>query len=278
MAINAELCLLSHLYRMIDTLRLFSRLTAIFFTSLLLWLYAIAVRGFTPNDPQKRYRLICRGMRLYSRAVARIIGMRPRIEGTPPKAPFVLVANHISFTDILALCTVSPGAFVSKAEVEKWPGLGQLVRITNTVFLRRETREDIRRVNQIINSLLNQGSGILFFPEGTTSDGASVRPFKPSLFQPAIDTGVSVHCAAIVYTTPPGAPPPGELVALTGETSFGRHLKALLSAPGFTAHLRFSDRALMADTRKQLALDAHALVARLHREIVDDQRSFLMAS
>ena len=259
---------------MIDSLRLVCRLIAIFFVSLLLWLYAMAVRCFSRNDPHKRYRLICTGMSFYSRAVARIIGMRLRVEGTPPKAPFVLVANHISFTDILALCTVSPGCFVSKAEVAKWPGLGQLVGATNAIFLRRETREDIRRVNQMLDMLLGQGGGILFFPEGTTSDGTSVRPFKSSLFQPAIDAGVPVHCAAIAYTTPPGSPPPGELVALTGETRFDQHLKTLLSATGFTGHLCFSDRAFVADTRKQLAQDAHALVATLHREMTSGWGDF----
>lgn len=252
---------------MIDTLRLVCRLTAVFFASLFLWIYAHAVRCFTRNNPLKRYHSICTGMSLYCRAVAWIIGMRLRIQGSPPTAPFILVANHISFTDILALCTVSPGCFVSKAEVANWPGLGQLVSATNAIFLQRETREDIRRVNQLINDLLGQGGGILFFPEGTTSDGSSVRPFKPSLFQPAIDAGMPVHCAAIAYTTPPGSPPPGELVALTGETSFGHHLKTLLSASGFTGHLCFSDRTFVADTRKQLAHDAHAFVATLHREL-----------
>jgi 1-acyl-sn-glycerol-3-phosphate acyltransferase len=209
----------------------------------------------------------------YSCAVARIIGMRLCIRGKPPKAPFILVANHISFTDILALCTVSPGCFVSKAEVANWPGLGPLVAATHAIFLRRETREDIRRVNQSIANLLDQGGGILFFPEGTTSDGRDVRPFKSSLFQPAIEAGLPVHCAALAYTTPQGTPRPEKLVALTGEVPFGRHLKRLLSAPGFTAHLRFSDLPFVADNRKQLAVETHAHVRALHGEL----RSGLLA-
>lgn len=222
----------------------------------------------TRKNPEKRYRLICEGMRAYCRAVAWIIGMTLRLHGTPPKAPFFLVANHINFTDIPLLCALCPGWFVSKAEVANWPVLGSLTRNTHTLFLDRNKRHDVQRVNQRIAERVRQGDGVVFFPEGTTSDGTSVRPFQPSLLQPAIELDIPVHCAAIVYTTPPGAPPPSELVGWDGGTAFGTHAKTLLSTPGFTAHVHFSEQTVQAKTRKQLALEAQALVANLHGELL----------
>jgi 1-acyl-sn-glycerol-3-phosphate acyltransferase len=252
---------------MTGKLRLILRLSAIFLASLVLWSYAKTVRFFTRNRPQRRYRMICKGMSGYSRTVRRIIGMDIRVRGTPPEAPFFLVANHISFTDILLLCATSPAWFVSNAEVADWPGLGSLVSSTNTLFIDRATRRDVHRVNQLVAGLVRENGGLVFFPEGTTSDGSGVLPFKPSLLQPAIDLGIPAHCAAIAYTTPQGTPPPSELVAWSGETDFGTHVKTLLSARRFTAHVYFHEKPLRSDCRKKLALEAHATISTLHRKL-----------
>lgn len=250
---------------MIGKIRLVSRLVAIVVASLALWVFAKTVRAFTRSRSGRRYRLLCHGMSAYSRAVARFIGMRIRVRGRPPKAPFFLVANHVSFTDVLLLCATSPAWFVSNAEVAGWPGLGALVRSTNTLFIDRGTRRDVERVNRLVTDLVRRGGGLIFFPEGTTSDGTAVLPFKPSLLQPAIDLGVPAHCAAIAYGTPPGSPPPSQLVAWSGNTDFGAHVKTLLSVPGFTARVHFAEQALGGECRKQLARDAHTLVSELHR-------------
>jgi 1-acyl-sn-glycerol-3-phosphate acyltransferase len=188
---------------MIGKLRFILRITGTFIACVILWAYAITVRAFARNNPKTRYHLLCKGMRAYGYVVGWIIGMTIRVHGTPPKAPFFLVSNHISYTDILLLCATSPAWFVSNAEVAKWPGIGALTRSTNTLFIDRETRRDVHRVNRLIANLVRQDSGVVFYPEGTTSDGTAVLPFKPSLLQPAIELGMPIHCAAIAYTAPP---------------------------------------------------------------------------
>lgn len=230
--------------------------------------YALLIRLFTLRAPQKRYTLLCRGMSLWGHGISRIFGMTIRVHGTPPAPPFLLVTNHISYTDILLLCATSPAWFISKADVARWPAIGPLTRVANTLFIDRETRRDVHRMNQLIAGLVRDGGGVGFYPEGTTSDGTAVLPFKPSLLQPAIDLGIPVHTAAIAYTTPPGSPPPSELVAWYGDAEFAPHAKRLLAAPGFTAHVHFSAAPCTAATRKQLALDTHAAVAALHRGLI----------
>ncbi len=253
---------------MTGQIRFVCRLIAALLYCLILWLYALAVRLITRKTPAKRYRLLCKGMSVWGYGVAWIFGMKIRVRGTPPKAPFFLVTNHISYTDILLLCATCPAWFISKAEVAKWPGIGPLTRSANTLFIDRETRRDVHRMNQLIADLVRQGGGVGFYPEGTTSDGTGVLPFKPSLLQPAIDLDIPVHAAAIVYTTPPGSPPPSELVAWYGDADFGPHAKRLLSAKGFTAQVHFCEQTLKAETRKELAVKTHTAISALHRQLL----------
>jgi 1-acyl-sn-glycerol-3-phosphate acyltransferase len=217
--------------------------------------------------PVLRYRVVCRMMCFWGYGIAWIWGMRIRVSGPRPQAPFFLVSNHISYTDILLMCAVCPAWFVSKSEVASWPGIGPLTRIANTVFIDRETRRDVKRMNEKIAGLVRQGGGVGFFPEGTTSDGSDVLPFKPSLLQPAIDLAIPVTLAAISYTTPAGSPPPSELVAWYGDTEFAPHAKQLLAAPGFTAHIRFASEPLQCPDRKELANQARQAIQALRRDM-----------
>jgi 1-acyl-sn-glycerol-3-phosphate acyltransferase len=252
---------------MIGKRRFALRVTAAVLYCFIMWLYALSAALVSRGNPGKRYRLLCKGMSVWGHGLARIFGMKIRVYGTPPAAPFFLVTNHISYTDILLLCAVSPAWFISKAEVAKWPGIGALTRSANTLFLDRETRRDVHRMNQLIADLVRQGGGVGFYPEGTTSDGTGVLPFKPSLLQPAIELGIPVHVGAIVYETPPGGPSPADLVAWYGDEEFAPHAKRLLAAPGFTAHVLFGQETCQADNRKQLALDTHKAVRDLHTQL-----------
>lgn len=258
---------------MIGKLRFALRLASALLFCLVMWLCALITRQLTRKNPSKRYRLLCGEMSLWGYGVARIFGMKIHVHGHPPRAPFFLVTNHISYTDILLLCATSPAWFISKAEVAKWPGIGTLTRSANTLFIDRETRRDVHRMNHLIADLVRQGGAVGFYPEGTTTDGTTVLPFKPSLLQPAVELGIPVHVAAIAYSTPAGSPPPTELVAWYGDEEFAPHAKRLLSAPGFTAHVQFSDQTYKADDRKQLARDTHTAISALHKRLLQEKIS-----
>lgn len=244
-------------------LRLFVRLGGTFLYCAFMGLVALVLHVASIGNPRRRYRVKCKGMSIWGHGIARIWGMGIHVEGPVPRAPFYLVSNHISYTDIVLLCAVCPGWFVSKAEVASWPGIGPLTRIANTIYIDRETRRDVHRMNQLIASLVRDGGGVGFYPEGTTTDGSSVLPFKPSLLQPAVEMNLPVSVAAIRYVTRPGAPS----VAWIGDEAFAPHAKRLLSGPGFIAQVRFGSETFQAPDRKQLARSTHAAVSNLLQQM-----------
>jgi len=248
-------------------LRFFLRFPLTFLFSLVMLGYAQLVTLASIGRPVTRYRWRCQGMSFWAYGMAAIWGMRITVIGPRPQAPFVLVTNHISYTDILLLCAVCPAWFISKADVADWPGIGPLTRSANTLFLNRELRRDVQRMNAVIARLLAEQGGLIFFPEGTTSDGTDIMEFKPSLLQPAVDQGMPVHVAGIRYRTRPGSPPASDVVAWVGDTAFAPHAKRLLQLPGFDAAISFGAEPIQGGDRKELARQAREHILSLVQSI-----------
>jgi len=100
----------------------------------------------------------------------------------------VIVSNHISWLDIFAIHSLGiPAIFIAKSEIKKWPLLGVLVSNAGTIFIDRTKRNSILLVLEKCKNLLSQGKTIVFFPEGTTSDGSKILPFHTSLFSLFLD-------------------------------------------------------------------------------------------
>ena len=111
-----------------------------------------------------------------------ILGMRHEVVGARMAEKGAVVANHSSWLDIFALNARKRIYFVSKSEVANWPGIGLLAKITGTVFIARDPRQ-ARLQQEIFEARLLAGHKLLFFPEGTSTDGFRVLPFKTTLFQ-----------------------------------------------------------------------------------------------
>jgi 1-acyl-sn-glycerol-3-phosphate acyltransferase len=118
--------------------------------------------------------------RLWSRAGLWLTGLSLVVRGTPV-ASGALVSNHCSWADILALRSVRLMYFVAKAEVRRWPAVGFITAVTGTVFIERR-RSQAKRQEQVLRERIGASQLLIFFPEGTSTDGLRVLPFKSSLF------------------------------------------------------------------------------------------------
>jgi len=122
----------------------------------------------------------------------KVIGLPVTIKGKPMEQAGVVVANHTSWLDILVLNVCHNVFFVSKAEVSSWPAIGFMARCVGTVFIKRE-RSDAKRQKDLFLDHAKQGHKLLFFPEGTSTDGLRVLPFKSSLFAAFFDPELAEH-------------------------------------------------------------------------------------
>lgn len=95
----------------------------------------------------------------------------------------LLVSNHLSYVDVLVIGAITPAIFVSKNEARHWPVFGALARLAGTIFVRRDKRTDVARLAAEIKNALDAGVLVVLFPEGTSSAGARVLPFKSALLQ-----------------------------------------------------------------------------------------------
>lgn len=201
-------------------------------------------------------------MHLWARAVARVIGLRAHVLGELGSGPCLLVANHLSYVDVVLLAALRPCTFVAKSEIARWPVLGFLARTMGTLFVERENKRGLPRSRAQMERALAAGRTLVLFPEGTSTCGATVLPFHSALLAPAVELGLAVRHATLRYRTAPGERPAEQTVCWWGEMTFAAHLFELLRLPGFEAELELGSQALFDTDRKRLARRLHAEVAR----------------
>ena len=143
--------------------------------------------------------------------------------------------TYRSWLDIIAINSVMPSRFVSKAEVAHWPVVGRLVTAAGTLYLVRERRRDAMRVLGLMAKGLREGHTLAVFPEGTTGTGHGVLHFHPNLLQAAIDADVPVQPVALRYADPVQEVSP--LAAYVGDTSLLQSLWSVVSARGLVVHV-----------------------------------------
>ncbi len=219
-----------------------------------LWFLAVI---FIPNKIYWRQLIF----KLWSESFQRIANMNIEVIGTPPKAPFFLVCNHLSYVDIPALRSVVDGVFVAKGEIESWFLAGRIVRDIGNIFINRQNRRDIPRAGQEIIEHLDDGEGVMIFPEGTSTKGEEVLPFNSSFLEFAARIDLAVSYCSIYYKTPEGEMPASEAVCWWDDTTFMNHMLRLFSVKGFTAVINFGDAPIANPNRKKLAQELHEKVS-----------------
>lgn len=198
---------------------------------------------------------------------ARRCGLRIVARGQPLCGGTLFVANHVSWTDIVALGTLCDAVFVARGDLAGWSLLGRLARHHGTIFVARGRRTDTGRQVDAVRSVLARGGDVILFAEGTTSDGTGVLPFRSALLA-AADAAARVQPVAIVYLDACGVPLSAERrrrIAWIGDDGLGATMNAFAEG-SVMATVRFLPPLAPADfaSRKALAEAAWAEVAQAH--------------
>ncbi len=206
--------------------------------------------------------------RRFHRSIAAGFGLQPQVFGTPGAPGTMFVANHISWADIVSVAAVVDTDFVAKADVAAYPGIGALAGRTGTIFVQRERRSQAGSQMEAIRQRLLAGRRVLMFPEGTTSDGRGLLPFRSSLFA-AADAAAAVQPVTIRYTAPGGGPlDPGVLDAIAwigDEDMLPNALALARQRAGVVLHFHEPVAASAFGTRKALAEYCHEIVLSRYR-------------
>jgi len=209
--------------------------------------------------PVRGRKFLLTTKRLWCVSLVWILGVRIKRQGQQMAAPGLMVSNHISWLDIIVLGTQGHVSFVAKQEVAEWPVVGYLAGRSGTLFLRRGDRDSAREVSAEMSARIRAGEFVVFFPEGTSSNGASVLRFHGRLFQPALDAGVDVQAIGIAYR---GAA--HSVVPFVGDDEFLPNLWRVMALPEIQVDLYFcppvasvnQDRKGLADCTHQQIRDA----------------------
>jgi len=221
----------------------------------------VVVALVTAGHPKARAQVGARTSHVWARVLLPILAVRIRRIGPTPANGTMVVSNHLSYLDILCLASCYPGLFLSKAEVAGWPGIGVLARAGGTLFVDRDQARDTGRVNGELAAWLRAGLRITWFPEGGTSRGVTVAPFKSSIFQAAFLANVPCCPVTLGVATPGSLRPASQTVCWWSSEAFVGHFLRLLALPRIEVTIHFGDAVIPSGDRKSLALELHERVS-----------------
>jgi 1-acyl-sn-glycerol-3-phosphate acyltransferase len=193
---------------------------------------AIVLLRFPGLDLAARHERI----QWWARRMLALLGIELDVTGQPHRGGALLVANHVSWLDIIAVHAVCPRArFVSKADVKAWPLIGRLVDAAGTLYIERERKRDAMRVVHQTAEALQAGDMVAVFPEGTTGDGRTLLPFHANLLQAAIAAQAPVQPVALRFSDPRDRV--SAAAAYIGDTTLVESLWAIAKADRLRAHI-----------------------------------------
>lgn len=222
---------------------------------------------------ETKLRYFSRISSLYLRAALRVLGvsvaMRDIENLGSGKGNYLIVSNHLSYIDIFVIFSAAPAVFVANSELEEAFLLGTIIRYSGGVFVERRNRARLLKDMQNIKDILHMGFNVVLFPEGTTSDGLEVMPFKTSFLDAAAGGGVPVLPLCIRYKKIDGAdvgPGNGPLVYYHGDITFFGHFFRFLGLRRVNVELRELCLIEPGHTRKELAETAYERIRAAYME------------
>ncbi len=246
---------------------------------LLLTLYALAALGIMalPAGRSRRLARLTGNVMFFARLGLRVLGIRvhsrrlKRKGARQRRANHLIIANHLSYADILVVASLMPSVFITSVELKQTFPLGLFAWLGGCLFVERRSRAGLTREIEEIEKVLARGTSVVLFPEGTTSNGDTVRPFKNSLFTAAVTTGASLLPVCIRYRAANGhpvVPANRDSLYYYGNTTFFQHLPRFLALRSIdvecvilrpiATHQHLS--------RKDLATKAHQVISAAYHE------------
>jgi len=187
---------------MLQTLRVLGKGTAILFV-LALYLLVASLIAAAPLGRRRKRTCAAANVSFFCRRFLPVLGVRIGVEGwdrlRDGHAGRLIVANHLSYVDILILASLSQFVFVTSVELGNTPVLGLLSRLGGSIFVERRNPASLKEEIALISRVISEGFSVVLFPEGTTSNGESVRIFKKSLFDAAIQAESEVLPVCLRY-------------------------------------------------------------------------------
>lgn len=197
----------------------------------------------------------------WSKYTVKITKMKIEVRGKLPESPFFLVSNHLSYMDIPAFRHLVTASFIAKSEVANWFFVGKFVGAMGTVFVNRNNRRKILSSGDKIIEKIEKGESLIFFPEGTSSNGANVLPFKSSFLEFAAIKNLSVSYASISYRVSDGEFSTGDDICWWGDAEFISHFWRLCRIKTFTAIINFGNQPIKNRNRKELSRELHEKIS-----------------
>ena len=186
----------------------------------------------------------------WSRFACRVLGIRITTHGDMSSSG-LLVSNHLSYLDVVVLSSIRSCVFVAKRDVATWPLFGWLAHAAGTIFVDRERRFSSRKAVEVVRQAIGTGSVVVLFPEGTSSDGSTVLPFKSALLESAVQLRPTITAASIDYDVDDGSV--SDEVCYWRDMTLVPHLFNLFFKREIRANYSFSPARIRAGDRKQLA-------------------------
>lgn len=189
----------------------------------------------------------------YCRMMLRCLGVRIRVSGGPIRnlQGVLVVSGHVSWIDIFSIGAVMPGSFVAKAEMVSWPGLGLLARLMKVIPIERANLRRLPHVVDAVAQRLRAGHTVVAFPEGTTWCGLGYGPFRPAMFQAAVDAGRPVQPLRLSYHHRDGSP--STLAAYIGDDTLPSSIRRLVTARRTIVAVHVESLQLPGTDRRDLA-------------------------
>ncbi len=210
----------------------------------------------------KRITSRARWLHQWCRFACRILDLSLTREGPIPRAG-LLVCNHLSYLDIITLSALVPCAFVAKREVRSWPLFGWLARAAGTIFVDRNRRSNTGSAIMQIREALDSGLLVVLFPEGTSSNGSTVLPFRSSLLEAAVLSQAPIAAAGLDYHLRHGSV--ADEVCYWRDMTLLPHLLNLFGKPEIEVDVHFSPAQVRAKDRKLIARQLRTEVMSLRR-------------